>query len=397
MAIKNKNIKPHIGVFGRRNVGKSSLINRLVQQNTAIVSQQAGTTTDPVKKSVEIFGIGPCVLIDTAGIDDTGALGALRIEKSIKTIAQIDLAILLSSHNIWGKYEQNLIKEFEYYKLPFVIIHNQSDIEPLQQDKIQYPNKTIDFSCKTDENTDKIINLIKTHMPQTAFTSPSLFQGLVKPKDIILLITPIDTAAPEGRMILPQVMAWRHLLDEDCICISVKDTELDDFLSLNLKPNLVITDSQAFALVANKLPKKIPLTSFSIILARQKGNFKRYIEGTKHIAKLKDGDRILILESCSHQISCEDIGRVKIPLWLKNYTKKDLYFETVSGFSDIKQAIHSYAMLIQCGGCVVTNKQLQNRLQAFAKAGIPISNYGMSIAMVHGIFNRAIAPFEHLL
>lgn len=397
MAIKNKNIKPHIGVFGRRNVGKSSLINRLVQQNTAIVSQQAGTTTDPVKKSVEIFGIGPCVLIDTAGIDDTGALGALRIEKSIRTIAQIDLAILLSSHNIWGKYEQNLIKEFEYYKLPFVIIHNQSDIEPLQQDKIQYPNKTIDFSCKTDENTDKIINLIKTHMPQTAFTSPSLFQGLVKPKDIILLITPIDTAAPEGRMILPQVMAWRHLLDEDCICISVKDTELDDFLSLNLKPNLVITDSQAFALVANKLPKKIPLTSFSIILARQKGNFKRYIEGTKHIAKLKDGDRILILESCSHQISCEDIGRVKIPLWLKNYTKKDLYFETVSGFSDIKQAIHSYAMLIQCGGCVVTNKQLQNRLQAFANAGIPISNYGMSIAMVHGIFNRAIAPFEHLL
>ncbi len=398
MGKKNKNIKPHIGIFGRRNAGKSSLINKLTGQDIAIVSDIAGTTTDPVKKSVEIFGIGPAIIIDTAGIDDQGELGMLRIKKTENIISQIDLAILVFSQNNWGTYEQELVQKFEKQKLPFLIVHNKSDLIPLDDDIIgKNKEKTVDFSCKTDETTEELIKLLVKLMPQTAFTTPSLFEGIVKPKDVVLLVTPIDSEAPEGRMILPQVMSWRHLLDEDCICMSVKDTELEDFLKLNVKPDLIVTDSQVFDYVAQTVPSDIPLTSFSIVLARYKGRFKKYIEGAKKLAQLQTGDKVLILESCTHQVSCEDIGRVKIPNWLKNFTDKTLDFEVVAGFSDIKYPPKAYAVVIQCGGCVVTRKQLQNRLQPFIDAGIPVTNYGMAIAVVNGIFNRVIAPFERIL
>ncbi len=398
MAAKNKNIKPHIGIFGRRNAGKSSLINRLTGQDIAIVSDIAGTTTDPVKKSVEIFGIGPAILIDTAGIDDQGELGALRIQKTEKVLAQIDLAILVFTQNQWGSYEQNLVQQFEQHKLPFVIVHNKSDVMPLNSNTIpQYHSKTNDFSCKTNESAEELIKLIVKLMPKSAFTTPSLFQGIVKPKDVVLLVTPIDSEAPEGRMILPQVMSWRHLLDEDCICMSVKDTELKDFLQLNITPNLIVTDSQVFEYVAREVPSDIPLTSFSIVLARYKGHFANYIQGAKTLAQLQAGDKVLILESCTHQVSCEDIGRVKIPNWLQHFTDKALDFEVVAGFSDIQHPPQDYAVVIQCGGCVVTKKQLQNRLQPFIEAGIPVTNYGMAIAVVNGIFDRVIAPFERIL
>lgn len=394
MAVKNKNIKPHIGIFGRRNVGKSSFINRLTGQDIAIVSDTPGTTTDPVKKSVEIFGIGPVVLVDTAGIDDEGDLGQLRIEKTNKVMAQVDLAILIVANNRFGSFETALIQQFETYKLPFVLVHNKADLQPLDNAKQNpYISKTIDFSCKTDENTEKLINLIKQEMPASVFVNPSLFAGLVKPKDLVLMVTPIDSEAPEGRMILPQVMSWRHLLDEDCICVSVKDSELEDVLQLGLQPQLVVCDSQVFDYVAAHVPSDVPLTSFSIVLARYKGHFDKYIAGAQQLSHLNDGDKVLILESCTHQVSCEDIGRVKIPNWLSRFTQKTLEFEVVAGFSDIQHPAEEYAIVIQCGGCVVTAKQLQNRLQAFIDAGIPVCNYGMTIAVVNGIFDRVIAPF----
>lgn len=398
MAKKNKNQKPHIGIFGRRNVGKSSLINFLTGQDIAIVSEIAGTTTDPVKKTVEILGVGPVVLIDTAGIDDVGEIGKLRIERSKKTTTQIDMAILVIANNIFGEYENQVIAEFKKNEVPFFILHNKADLFPLNKELNKYISesikaKVLDFSLKESHSTEALSTLIKEEMPKSIFAKKTLLKGIVHPKDIVLLVTPIDSEAPEGRMILPQVMVWRDLLDNDCICISVKDSELVDFLELGVTPKLVITDSQAFEFVSELIPKTVALTSFSIVLARQKGNFRKYLDGAERIAELQHRDKVLILESCTHQVSCEDIGRVKIPKWVNNFSEKQLEFEVVSGFSEIKHPPEEYALVIQCGGCVVTEKQLQNRLKPFIDSGISVTNYGMAIAFVNGIFHRAVAPF----
>jgi [FeFe] hydrogenase H-cluster maturation GTPase HydF len=396
--MKGKDLKPHIGIFGRRNCGKSSLINYLTGQNTAIVSNTAGTTTDPVKKSVEIFGVGPAIIIDTAGIDDIGDLGNLRIEKTKKVIPIVDLAILVIEGNQFGSFEQDLILSFNNYSIPYFIIHNKSDILPL--DKVlefnlfeKYRVEIIDFSTIKTENINKLIELIKTTIPETSYKKTSLLKGVISPKETILLVTPIDSEAPEGRMILPQVMAWRDVLDNDCICISVKETELEDFLKLGIKPNLVITDSQAFGFVSKILSPEIPLTSFSIVFARSRGDFEKYIEGTPAISKLNNGDKVLILESCTHQVSCEDIGRHKIPQWIKKFTGKNVEFEIVAGFSDIPGNINDYSLVIQCGGCVVTKKQLSGRLKPFIDENIPVTNYGLTIAWINGIFERVTQPF----
>lgn len=397
--MKGKNQKPHIGIFGRRNYGKSSLINILTGQNTAIVSEKAGTTTDPVKKSVEIVGIGATVIIDTAGIDDTGTVGMLRVEKTLAVLEQIDLAVLILVDNVFGNPEEQLITRFREYEIPYVVVHNKADKVPLHTDFSaffyeKYGVGILDISTKERQGIDKLFERLVKTLSGTNHTKKSLLAGVVKAKDIVLLVTPIDKQAPEGRMILPQVMMWRDLLDNNCICISVKDTELFDFLSLGIRPSLVITDSQAFNYVSNVLPIDIPLTSFSIVLAHQKGNFSDYVKGAKVIETLKNGDKILILESCTHQVSCEDIGSVKIPQWLERFTQKSLHFEIVSGFDKIKNKSSEYALVIQCGGCVVTKKQLQNRLLPFLKAGIPVTNYGLAISVVNGIFDRVIAPFE---
>jgi len=396
---KGKDIKPHIGIFGRRNNGKSSFINLLVGQDLSIVSEQAGTTTDPVKKSVEIFGIGPAILIDTAGIDDTGELGEKRVKKTMEVIKQVDCAILLIIKNQFKVYELNLIKQFNEFDIPFLIVHNKSDIEHINElttNLIQSitSSEIIEFSTMHPTNFEELIETIKKTIPQTAYQKPSIFAGLIKPKDVVLLITPVDSEAPDGRMILPQNMAIRDALDNDCITVVVKETEIEDFLKLGIKPALVVTDSQAFGMVSKLIPEDIPLTGFSVIFARLKGDFDKFMEGTSHISKLKDGDKVLILESCTHHVSCDDIGRFKIPNWLLKFTEKKLGFTVVAGLSEIKEEINSFALIIQCGGCMVTKKQLHSRLKSAIDAGIPVTNYGLAIAYMHGIFDRATAPFR---
>ena len=387
-----------IGIFGRRNSGKSSLINQLTGQDIAIVSDKPGTTTDPVSKSVEIFGIGPVILIDTAGIDDAGELGEKRIKKSLEVIKKVDCAILLISENLFTDFEQNLINQFNEFEIPYLIVHNKSDISSLNKDTIaeirKYSSSDIlDFSTVNDEKKEELISLIKETIPTTSYQKPSLLGDLVKPKDVVLLITPIDSEAPDGRMILPQNMAIRDVLDNDCITVVVKETELVDFLKLGIRPVLAVTDSQAFEYVSKHIPEDIPLTSFSIVFARMKGDFEKYLKGTPHISQLNDGDRVLILESCTHQVSCDDIGRIKIPKLLQQFTGKQLHFDFVSGLSELTNQVENYSLVIQCGGCMVTRKQLLNRLKPYIEAGIPVTNYGMTLAYVNGIFERATASF----
>jgi [FeFe] hydrogenase H-cluster maturation GTPase HydF len=387
--MKGQDLKPHIGIFGRRNVGKSLFINALTGSDIAIVSELAGTTTDPVRKSMEIFGIGPVVLIDTAGIDDVGMLGEKRTAKTLEVIKQIDCAILLISNNIFGEFEENLMVRFKEWSLPCLIVHNKSDEEPLK-----IPMNAVEFSALTCENLENVLDALKKLIPDTAYHQPSLLKGIIKKGDIVMLITPIDSEAPDGRMILPQVMAIRDVLDQDAVNIVVKETEAAEFLhSTGIKPALVLTDSQAFGYVSAIIPMDVPLSSFSIAFARMRGPFEAYVRGTHHIAELKDGDRVLMLESCTHQVSCEDIGRHKLPRWLSAYTKKQLEFEVVAGLTETKLPIVEYAMILQCGGCMITRRQVLGRLSEALKAGVPVSNYGMTIAYLNGIFDRVVSPF----
>ncbi len=396
---RGNDLKPHIGIFGKRNNGKSSFINALVGQDVAIVSDYPGTTTDPVKKTTEIFGIGPVILIDTAGIDDEGVLGIKRIEKTNNVIKNIDLAVLVIADNSFDDIEINQIKQFNEFSIPYIIIHNKSDIASIKENTIndikkETSEKVLEFSSVNFVNREEIIEAIKTKIPESSFVKPSLFADIIKPKDIVLLVNPIDSEAPEGRMILPQVMAWRDILDKNCIFMSVKETELCDFLKLGIKPDLTVTDSQVFDYVEQNIPKDWALTSFSILFARLKGDINKYIEGTKKIDSLKENDNILILESCTHQISCEDIGRYKIPKWLQEYTGKKLFFEFSSGVDNIPKTVDKYALVIQCGGCVATAKQIQSRIDYFTSKNIPITNYGLTIAKVNGILKRVTEIFN---
>jgi [FeFe] hydrogenase H-cluster maturation GTPase HydF len=398
---KGRESKPHIGIYGRRNNGKSSLINRLAEQDIAIVSDYAGTTTDPVKKSFEITGFGPVILVDTAGIDDTGDLGEKRIARTKKSIKTIDLGILVITENTFGEFEQNIIQEFEKTSTPYFIIHNKADKNPLKPDfkkQIEegYSVDIIDFSTLNSHSGDIIIDAIKKTIPESAYKTPSLIGDLINYGDIVLLITPIDIEAPAGRLILPQVQAIRDILDNDAVSIVLKEREVDVFLKqTGIKPKLAITDSQIFTKADASIPRDIPLTSFSIVLARYKGDFQNYLNGTPEISELKDGDRVLLLESCTHHVSCDDIGRVKIPRWISNFTGKNLEYEVVAGLNDLPRDIKEYALVIQCGGCMITRKQLINRIKPAIEAGVPVTNYGMAIAYVQGIYNRAVAPFIH--
>ncbi len=394
-----KEIKPHIGIYGRRNNGKSSFINCITGQNTAIVSNVAGTTTDPVKKSYEITGFGPVILIDTAGIDDTGDLGKQRIDKTIDTVKLIDLAILIIANNTFGEFEILLINEFKKFDTPFIIIHNKSDVQTIKTElkqklENQYKLTITDFSTVNPTNFEEIIRSIKQTIPEEAYKQPSLVGDLISYGDIVLLITPIDLEAPAGRLILPQIQTIRDILDNDAVAIVIKEREVDAFLKkTGIKPDLAITDSSIFLKADASIPKEIPLTGFSVVLARLKGDFDKYLEGTPQIDNLKDGDNILLLESCTHHVSCEDIGRTKIPRWITNYTGKQLNFEVVSGLDNLPKKITDYSLVIQCGGCMITPKQLKNRLKPAIIAGVPVTNYGMTIAYIQGIFNRAIEPF----
>ncbi len=397
--MKGKDGKPHIGILGRRNCGKSSLINCLIGQEVAIVSDKPGTTTDPVKKSIEIPGIGPVVMIDTAGSDDIGTLGAKRVRKTRDVIRVIDLALLVITGNRFGDEEDSLIAELVRWEVPYLVVHNKSDLVPsgssLRQRILSSTGKVVvDFSTVEPDNKEELVELMRSSIPETAYMPRSMVGDIIAEGDLVLLITPIDEEAPEGRMILPQVQAIRDILDQDAIAVVAKEKEIETLLKkLQPRPALVITDSQAFKLADAAVPADIPLTSFSTVLARYKGDFENYLKGTPHLDMLNEGERILILESCTHHVTCNDIGRIKIPGWLSAYTGKQLEYEVVAGLNNVPGKITDYSMVIQCGGCMITRKQLINRLKPALEAGIPVSNYGMAIAYVHGVFDRAVAPF----
>jgi [FeFe] hydrogenase H-cluster maturation GTPase HydF len=399
MSSKGRESKPHIGIYGRRNNGKSSLINCLAGQDIAIVSDHAGTTTDPVKKSFEITGFGPVILVDTAGIDDSGDLGNKRVERTIRTLDIIDLALLVITDNSWGEFEDDLIAKFNAQDLPFIVIHNKSDIKEPEPDFIVKVNektgtKLFEFSAADKRNYESLIELIRTTIPEHSYRTPALLGDLINYGDTVLLITPIDVEAPAGRLILPQVQAIRDILDNDAVAIVLKEREVDAFLKkTGIRPALAVTDSQVFVKADASIPHDIPLTSFSILLARFKGDFENYLKGTPKISELKDGDRVLLLESCTHHVACDDIGRTKIPRWINNFTGKKIEYDVVAGLDTLPRPITDYSLLIQCGGCMITRRQLLNRLQPAVKAGIPVTNYGMAIAYVQGIYKRAIAPF----
>ena len=397
---RGKENKPHIGIYGRRNNGKSSLINMLVGQDVAIVSDYAGTTTDPVKKSLEILNFGPVILIDTAGIDDEGELGKQRISKTLDSVKHIDMAILLIVDNVWASFEKQLVSEFAKNDVPYAIVHNKYDVCPLtprvRTKLIALGEKPslVEVSTKTGYGFDALVEAIRTTIPESSWETPTLLGDIVSRGDVVMLITPIDSEAPAGRLILPQVQTIRDVLDNDAVTIVLKDTEVEGFLRrTGICPALVVTDSQIFDKAHSLIPPHVPLTSFSILLARLKGDFDNYIKGTPYISQLVDNDRVLILESCSHHVSCDDIGRVKIPNLMLRFTGKKIIFEVVPGLNKLPRPITDYALIVQCGGCVVTRKQLYNRLKSAVDAGVPVTNFGMSIAYMRGIFSRAIAPF----
>ncbi len=387
--------KVHIGIFGRRNQGKSMLINALAGQNIAIVSEVAGTTTDPVKKSMEIFGIGPCVLVDTAGLDDSGEVGKKRVAKSLESLKIIDIALLLVSDNQFGKPEEEIIKQFMHYELPFILVHNKADLQPLSNDCRKalesYSAPVVECSAATRQGLEELIQAIVKTTPASAYSKENLLDDLIHEGETIVLVMPQDSEAPEGRLILPQVQLIRNILDNKAIAICLQPSELADYMATH-QPDLVVTDSQVFGEVAKLVPTNIPLTGFSIVLARSKGNFDKFLEGTQHLRHLQDGDTILMLESCTHLSSCEDIGRHKLPRLIQQFTGKKLNFHFVAALSPLP-ALDHISMAIQCGGCMVTKRQLMNRIKEITDKGIPVSNYGMTLSMVNGIFDRATEIF----
>lgn len=390
----------HIAIFGKRNAGKSSLINAFLGQELSIVSKTPGTTTDPVEKAYELQPFGPVLFIDTAGIDDKGELGKKRITKTNDVLKRTDLAILLIENNP-DNYELELIKIFTQKNITWIPVINKADLLNEKQIK-NLINRIKDISghdattisVKQKKGIEKLKDIIIKKL-DTFSTPPSLINDLVKPKDTVVLVIPIDKEAPQGRIILPQVQTIREALDSDVISIVLKDIELDYALKHILKkqPKLIITDSQAFEQVNAIVPDNILLTSFSTLFARQKGDLKTYIKGLDIIKKLKNGDKILIAELCSHRPIAEDIGRIKIPAWLKKHTGVDLQFEAIAN-KDYPKDLTRYKLVIQCGGCTVNRKYIISRIEQAKEQGVAITNYGIIIAYINGILERALTPFD---
>lgn len=388
----------HIGIFGKTNVGKSSLLNRITNQDVSIVSNIAGTTTDVVEKTMELLPIGPVNFLDTAGINDSTALSSERIEKTMKIINRTDVAIVVCDYNGIDDYERNLIEKFNELKIPFMIFINKTDekypSDSIIEDLKNYTKHILLSSVKTDDLiVFKIKELLVKLLPEDFVNSPKIVGDLIPQGSTVILVIPIDKEAPKGRIILPQVQTLRDLLDNNCVSVVVKESELKSAIdNLKFAPSLVVTDSQAFKNVSEIVPENIPLTSFSILFARLKGDLNTFSQGAKSIAKLQDGDRVLILESCTHHAIEDDIGRVKIPNLLRKKTGKSLIIDNIAGhdFPDISK----YKLIIHCGACMTNRREVLSRILLASENNVPITNYGICISYCLGILPRALKIFE---
>lgn len=388
----------HIALFGRRNAGKSSLINALTGQDIAVVSPVKGTTTDPVYKAMELLPLGPVVFIDTAGLDDEGELGELRKKKSVEVLYKTDIALLIIDPIYGlGELEIEIADKIKSRNIPLIAVVNKSDVKKLDDDELNSMYETLkvkicEVSSYTKEGIEKLKKIITESVPSEE-TKFSILGDMVNPGDVVVLVTPIDKAAPKGRLILPQQQTIRDLLECDCIAVVTKEHELKEtFSSLLKKPKLVITDSQVFLKVAADTPKDIMMTSFSILFARHKGDLAELVKGAAAISKLKDGDKVLIAEACTHHQQPDDIGKVKIPRWLRQVTGKMLQFEFCNGVS-YPENLKDYSLVVHCGGCMLNKRAMNYRIEQAVSNGVSIVNYGVLIAYVQGVLERALKPF----
>lgn len=385
----------HIGFFGLRNAGKSSLVNAVTNQELSLVSNVLGTTTDPVRKAMELLPLGPVVIIDTPGLDDEGELGEARVKRAKQVLNTVDIAVLVSdATKELGGLEKELIELFDAKSIPYVIVYNKMDL--VNNGDFADKENAIFVSAKNGTNIERLKEKI-AFLQKKNGEERRIVGDLISPNDTVLLVIPIDKAAPKGRLILPQQQTIRDILDSGSKVLICRDSELAETLnSLKCAPRLVITDSQVFGKVSKLVPKEIPLTSFSILFARYKGNLLGAVKGAAKLDSLCDGDKILISEGCTHHRQCGDIGTVKIPAWLAQYTNKKLELEFTSG-RDFPEDLSKYALVIHCGGCMLTEREMQYRVRQAEDAGVPITNYGMVIAHTHGILRRSLEPFEDIL
>ena len=384
----------HISFFGRRNAGKSSLVNAITGQELSVVSDVLGTTTDPVKKSMELLPLGPVVIIDTPGFDDEGELGTLRVQKTREILAKTDIAILVKSveekESIQDADFISLIKE---KNIPYIIEHNKAD---LLGNIPEADEKNIWVSATDNTNINELKNMLGK-IAKSKTNDKKLIGDLLTKGDFVVLVTPIDESAPKGRLILPQQQTIRDILDHGCTSIVCQDTELEDTLSaLKSKPKMVITDSQAFKKVSAIVPDDIPLTSFSILFARYKGDLITQVKGAAALSKLKDGDKILISEGCTHHRQCGDIGTVKLPNWIRNFTGADIEFDFTSG-GEFPESLSEYKLVVHCGGCMLNEAEMKHRISIATNANVPIVNYGVAIAHINGILKRSLELFPDVL
>lgn len=393
--------RTHIGIFGRRNAGKSSLINAITNQSLAIVSEQKGTTTDPVYKAMELLPLGPVMLIDTPGIDDEGDLGALRIEKAYQVLHKCDIALLVVDAAVGiSEEDKRLWQEITARKLPSLLVLNKAEtLSEMQQAlttmaALKLTKHCFLVSTKTKRNINELKEAIAALQPHE--TPRQLIGDLISAGDIVVLVTPIDSAAPKGRLILPQQQVLRDVLDNSGMAVVVQESELAAALAkLAFAPKLVVTDSQAFAAVNKIVPPTIPLTSFSILMARYKGSLKQAVRAVRVLDEIKDGDKILISEGCTHHRQCQDIGTVKMPAWVRQYTKAQPEFCFSSG-TEFPADLSSYKLIIHCGGCMLNEKEMQHRNQTASSQNVPMTNYGIAIAYMHGILKRTVAPLPDI-
>ena len=381
----------HIAFFGMRNAGKSTLINAVTGQELAVVSDVPGTTTDPVSKAMELLPLGPVMLTDTPGIDDSGELGGLRVKKTRQTLNKTDIAVLVTASDTLSPEENGLISLFRAKDIAFVIAHNKSDLTGAKPEK----DGEIWVSAKDGTNIGRLKEMLGAMAPKD--DDKPIIRDMLEPEDAVVLVVPIDESAPKGRLILPQQQTIRDILDAGATALVTKDDTLRSALaSLKSPPRMVVTDSQAFRSVAADTPDEVPLTSFSILMARHKGFLDAAVRGVTAIDRLKDGDTVLISEGCTHHRQCGDIGTVKIPNWLRKRTGKDIKIETSSG-GGWPEDLSGYAAVIHCGGCMLSSREMRYRMQCAEDAGVPFTNYGITIAYVNGILRRSITPFPELL